>query len=107
MTDADLQTAIPTSALISLELRARIFDLAKKRGQSVSSMLRPVVIAALDKSDLPNDVPQELGVPISVRLPIAVRQKLKEAAKKRGTSVSVLLASIVSSRLTMIGDAQC
>lgn len=105
MTDVTLQTAIPTSALISVELRARIFDLAKKRGQSVSSMLRPVVIAAVDKSDLPNDVPQELGVPISVRLPTAVRRKLKETAKCRGTSVSLLLAAIISDQLAGIEGA--
>lgn len=102
MKGSDLQTSIPTSAQISLKLRSRLFAQAKAEGISVSAFLRPIVIAAVEEGFQPEDVRQELGVTVSVRLPIEVRKKLFAAAERRGVSMSVLLASIISVRLPAI-----
>ncbi|MCZ8159098.1 MAG: hypothetical protein O9256_04350 [Rhizobiaceae bacterium] len=102
MKGSDLQTSIPTSALISLELRAKVFAQAKANGMSASAFLRPIVIAAVEEDFQPEEVPQQFGVPVSLRLPISVRQKLIAAAARRGVSMSVLLASIISVRLPAI-----
>ncbi len=94
---------IAVSAQVDMDIRAALYTLAKAQKTRVSDLLRPVVMAAIESGEVPEEPPYDPrrgSVPVAVRVPLEAREALRQLAAAHGSVVSRVLRALVSKAVT-------
>lgn len=92
---------ITLTATLNRKLYAQVHKFAKRQRISITDLVRPWLLAALEKDDFPPSDPGIAtgGMSLAIRIPVNLRRQLGEIAEARGTNVSMMLAAVIADKM--------
>ena len=109
MTPSPASTAtVAISAPLNRAVYATLRNRAKTQGKSISDVLRPIVLAAVETGRFSAEgrAVEPNAMSLAVRVPLAVRDELRRQAEAQGASTTELLRAVLSANAVELGANQ-
>lgn len=100
----------PETVAISAPLNRAVYDALKGRAKaeqkSISDLVRPIVLAAIESGNFPAEgrVVEPNAMPMAVRVPVAVRDRLRRQADEQSVGAAELLRAALTAYVTGADD---
>lgn len=97
---------VTVSAVVNRSVYAGLRNHARSAGTSISEVLRPIVLAAVESGEFPTegrDV-EPNAMPLAVRVQVDVRDELRRHADAQGVGAAELLRAVLTAHARSIGQ---